>query len=508
MYSRGMTTMMTRATTREWCGLAVLVIPALLASMDLSVLFMASPWISADLAPSASQHLWIMDVYGFVMAGMLVTMGSLGDRIGRRRLLLIGAVAFGGASLLAAFAGSAEMLIVARALLGLGGATLAPSTLSLIRGMFLDEDQRRVAVGIWTGAFTGGVAIGPIVGGALLESFWWGSVFLVNVPVMAVLLIVAPFVIRESRDPRPGRFDLAGAMLSLLAILPIVYGIKKIVEDGAGRAAFVALAVGALGAVAFVARQLSAPHPMIDIRLFRRPAFTGSVVSNGVVVFATAGMGLLAVTFMQTVLGYQPLAAAIWMLPTVAASAVGIALASTLARRIPPVTLVVAGLCSIAAGFLAIGLFVGPGTSVVVLIGAYSVLTLGVGTTATIVTSLVLTTAPQGQAGAAAAVAETSSEFGGALGIAMLGTVAGAVYTDVMSASAVTGAEGIAAETVGGAVAAAGELPTSAGGRLLTEAFAAYSQGMSLAALVGAAVLAAAAVAAGVLLRRTPTHAG
>src|SRR5690625_2942706 len=195
--------------------MAVLVLPALLASMDLSVLFMASPWISADLRPTSSQFLWIMDIYGFMMAGLLITMGSAGDRIGRRKLLLIGAAAFGIASALAAFAPSAEMLIAARALLGLGGATLAPSTLSLIRGMFLDEAQRRIAVGIWTSAFIGGVAAGPIIGGLLLEYFWWGSVFLINVPVMVLLLIVAPLLIGESRDPAPGRFDLLGAFLAL-----------------------------------------------------------------------------------------------------------------------------------------------------------------------------------------------------------------------------------------------------------------------------------------------------
>ncbi|WP_026420425.1 MFS transporter [Actinoalloteichus caeruleus] len=495
------------ATTREWIATSVLILPALLASMDLSVLFMGSPWISADLAPTASQHLWIMDIYGFVMAGLLITMGSVGDRIGRRKLLLIGAVAFGTASALAAFASSAEMLIAARALLGLGGATLAPSTLSLIRGMFHDENQRRTAVGIWTGAFTGGVAIGPIIGGLLLEHFHWGSVFLINIPVMALLLIVAPLVIREARDPHPGRFDLLGAALSLAAILPLVYGIKKTAEDGAGWASVAAIVVGAIFAALFVVRQRTTPSPMIDVHLFARPAFSGSIIANAIVVFATAGMGLLSVTFMQTVLGFAPLAAALWMLPTVAGSFLGVAIASLLARTVRPALLVSTGLLVAAVGFAGVSL-VTPDSHVGLLIVAYSTLTLGVGMTATMVTSLVLTTAPPEKAGAASALAETSSEFGGALGIATLGTLAGTIYRGAMTANPVPGAENAAeaaGDTVGAAVAAAQELPAEVADLLLRQAFDAYTHGLSVAAVVGAAVLALAAVCAGLALRTVTT---
>jgi DHA2 family multidrug resistance protein-like MFS transporter len=496
-----------RATGREWLGLAVLVLPALLASMDLSVLFMASPWISADLAPSASQHLWIMDIYGFVMAGLLVTMGSVGDRIGRRRLLLIGAVAFGIASLLVAYSTSAEMLIAARALLGLGGATLAPSTLSLIRSMFLDEDQRRMAVGIWTGAFTGGITIGPIIGGLLLEHFWWGSVFLINVPVMVLLLIAAPFLVRESRDPDPGRFDLLGSALSLAAILPVVFGIKKMAEDGAAILPVVSIVVGAVVAGLFVRRQLTAPSPMIDVRLFASPAFGASIASGLVITFATAGMGLLAVTFLQTVLGYAPFDAALWMLPTVAGSFVGVALAATLARTVRPAILVAVGLLAAAVAFVAVST-VTPDTHVGLVIAAYSVLTTGVGMTATLVTSLVLTTAPPQKAGAASALAETSNELGGALGIATLGTLAATVYRDTMREHPVEGldpaTDEVASDTVGGAVAVADQLPDDLAGPLLQQAYDAFTAGFTTAALVGAVVLAVAAALAGRALRAVP----
>lgn len=498
-----------RATAREWLGLVVLVLPALLASMDLSVLFMAAPWISADLTPSASQLLWIMDIYGFMMAGLLITMGSVGDRIGRRKLLLIGAVAFGAASLLAAFASSPEMLIAARALLGLGGATLAPSTLSLIRGMFLDEHQRRTAVGVWTGAFTGGIAIGPIIAGFLLEHFSWGSVFLINVPVMVLLLIVAPIVIRESRDPNPGRFDLLGSLLSLATVLPVIYGIKQLAEDGASWLPFASIALGVVFGVLFVVRLLKAKSPMIDIRLFRRPAFGGSIVANAIVVFATAGMGLLAVTFFQTVLGLAPLAAALWMLPTVAGSFIGVAVASVLARFVRPAILVAVGLMVVAGGFFTVSLIT-PESPVGFLVAAYSVLTAGVGMTSTLVTSLVLTTAPPEKAGAASALAETSGELGGALGIALLGTLAGSVYRNAMQDESVAGLDPGAAEvandTVGAAMALSQELPAEVAGPLLEQAFDAFTQGFTTAAVVGAIVLAVAAVAAGVLLRKVPTE--
>jgi DHA2 family multidrug resistance protein-like MFS transporter len=193
----------------------VLALPCLLYSMDLTVLELAVPKLSVDLKPTSYQLLWIMDIYGFLLAGFLITMGTLGDRIGRRRLLLIGPAAFGAASVLAAFSGSAEMLIITRAVLGVGGATLAPSTLSMIRNMFLDPDQRAIAIGVWATSFAAGAAIGPLAGGVLLEFFWWGSVFLLAVPVMALLLVLGPLLLPEFRDPGAGRLDLiSAAMLS------------------------------------------------------------------------------------------------------------------------------------------------------------------------------------------------------------------------------------------------------------------------------------------------------
>src|SRR5688572_30827969 len=222
----------TKAGRREWIGLAVIALPCLLYSMDLTVLHMAVPQLSTDLEPTSAQLLWIIDIYGFLVAGSLITMGTLGDRIGRRRLLLTGAAAFGVASLLAAFSTSANMLIATRAILGVAGATVAPSTLSLIRNMFLDPRQRTVAISVWITSFSIGGAIGPLIGGILLQSFWWGSVFLISVPVMVLLLIVGPRLLPEYRDPSPGKPDPVSAGMSLAAVLLVIFGLKQIAQDG------------------------------------------------------------------------------------------------------------------------------------------------------------------------------------------------------------------------------------------------------------------------------------
>src|SRR5687768_7699207 len=228
------TTPAPRAGRREWIGLSVIAIACVLYVMDLTVLHLAIPHLSRDLRPSSSQLLWIIDIYGFMVAGSLITMGTLGDRIGRRRLLMIGAAAFGIASIVAAFSTSPEMLIATRALLGLAGATIAPSTLSLIRNMFLNAEQRQTAIAVWITSFSVGAAIGPLLGGLVLEFFWWGAAFLLAVPVMIALLILGPRLLPEYKDPDPGRLDLVSAGLSLVAVLAMIYGLKQFAQDGVG----------------------------------------------------------------------------------------------------------------------------------------------------------------------------------------------------------------------------------------------------------------------------------
>jgi MFS transporter, DHA2 family, multidrug resistance protein len=304
-----------KATRREWLGLGVIALPCLLYSMDLTVLNLAVPRLSADLQPSSAQLLWILDIYGFLLAGSLITIGTLGDRIGRRKLLLIGAAAFGGASVLTAFSSSAGQLIAARGLLGVAAATLAPSTLSLIRNMFTDTRQRTTAIAIWVASFSAGAAIGPVVGGVLLERFWWGSVFLVAVPGMVLLLGLGPVLLPEFRDSAAGRLDLISAALSMAAVLAVIYGLKQIAQDGIGPWSVLPILAGIGVAWVFLRRQHALTDPLIDLRLFRNGVFTTALAINVLDFFIGFGISLFIAQYLQSVLGLSPLNAGLWTVP-------------------------------------------------------------------------------------------------------------------------------------------------------------------------------------------------
>ena len=417
----------TQATRREWIGLAVIALPCLLYSMDLTVLNLALPAIRADLEPTSAQLLWIVDIYGFLVAGLLITMGALGDRIGRRRLLLIGAAAFGVASVLAAFSASAEMLIATRAALGIAGATLAPSTLSLIRNMFRDPGERRFAIGVWITSYSAGGAIGPLLGGVLLEHFWWGSVFLAGVPVMALLLAVGPVLLPEFRDPEAGRPDIASAALSLAAVLPVIYGIKRIAESGAAWLPALSILAGVAAGALFVRRQRGLADPLIDLRLFRSPAFSVSLATYTLGTFVAFGVFLFIAQYMQLVLGLSPLQAGLWMLPFFVGWISGSMLVPLIVRRMRTAFALSAGLAFAAVGF---GLLtrVGGSSALAVLVTGSLLVSLGLAPVFTLTTDLVVGAAPPERAGAASAISETGSELGGALGIALLGSLATAVY--------------------------------------------------------------------------------
>jgi len=498
-----------RAGRAEWLGLAALVLPSLLVAIDGTALYYALPFISADLEPTSDQMLWIMDSYGFVLAGLLVTMGVLGDRIGRRRLLLVGAAAFGAASVIAAWAPSAEALIAARALLGVGGATLAPSTLALIRNMFHDQRQRRTAIGISAGAFSGGAVLGPIVGGLLLEHFWWGSVFLLNVPVMLLLLVVGPLLLPEHRDPNPGRFDLLSALMSLGAVLPVVYGIKSVAVHGWGTEPAVAIAAGLVVGTAFVRRQLRRPDPMIDLALFRNPAFVGAIVTVTATMFTVLGVSLFTSQYIQLVLGYGPLESALWSLPPFLAMPIGITLATLGVRRARVAHVVGAGLLLVSLGVLGISTVDADG--LVRLLLAASVMTIGIGMVTTIATELVVGVAPPERAGAAAAMSETANELGGSLGIAVLGAVGAASYRGAMADTTPAGIPDAVADaarqTLGAAESVARSLPGGAARALTRVAENAFVSGLHVTALSAAAVIAATAVLVTVLLRDVPADA-
>jgi DHA2 family multidrug resistance protein-like MFS transporter len=492
-----------RAGRREWLGLAVLLLPTLLIVMDLTVLHLAVPHLSVDLKPTSAQLLWIVDIYGFLIAGSLITMGTLGDRIGRRRLLMIGAGAFGVASVLAAFSPSAELLILSRALLGVAGATLMPSTLALIRTMFLDPAQRSVAIGLWISGFSAGSAIGPLVGGLLLEYFWWGSVFLLGVPVMLLLLVLGPMLLPEERDPSAGRLDLRSAALSLAAVLLVIYGVKHSAQMGLDLLAGLTILGGlALGAV-FVRRQQTLADPLVDLRLFRLPAFSAALTMYTLGVFASFGAFLFIAQYLQLVAGLSPVQAGLWSVPGALASIVGSNVAPLLVRRFRPAYVAAAGLGLAAVGF---ALLTQVGLSSLWLVaGGWVLISLGFGLTFTVSTDLVIGSAPAERAGAASALTETGAELGGALGIAVLGSLGMAIYRNRLAA---TLPEGVPAEvaaaaqdTLGNVVAQAGQLPSAIGEALLVAARAAFTEGLQLLALIAAVVMAALVVIAAVMLR-------
>lgn len=480
-----------RASARDWAGLGVLVLALLLISVDATVLDIAVPAISAHLAPSTPQLLWIIDVYSFVLAGLLVTMGTLGDRIGRRRLLLLGAAGFGVASAVAAWSVSPEMLIAARVLQGVAGATLMPATLGLIRAMFTDPRQRTTAIAVWSAMAGGGAALGPLLGGWLLEHFWWGSVFLINLPVMLVLVVLGPILVPESRDPNPGRFDLISAGLSMLALVPIVYAVKEIAAHGMDLGKLGVAAVGVLAGVLFVRRQRMLADPMLDLRLFALPRFRTAVLTNLLAVFALAGVLFFGSQYLQLVLGRSPLDAGLLLLPGMLASMVA-ALTSAWLVRVWRPGRVLGGALAVAA--LGAALFVwlraDPAASVMPFVAGFLLVGAGVGVALTVSSDLVVGSAPAARAGSAAAVSETAYEAGIALGVAVLGSVVMAVFRNGLDLSAVPQAQvGAARESLGGAVAAAHELPAQAGVTLLRSAHEAFVSGIHLAALGTALIL-------------------
>jgi DHA2 family multidrug resistance protein-like MFS transporter len=498
-----------RAGRRAWIGLAVIALPCLLYSMDLTVLHLAVPALTADLQPTGSQLLWILDIYGFLVAGSLLTMGTLGDRIGRRKLLLIGAAAFGLASIFAAFATSAEMLILARALLGVAGATLAPSTLSLLRTMFPDPAQFTAAIGIWVSSFSAGAAIGPLVGGLLLERFWWGSVFLISVPVMLLLLAVGPFLLPEYKDPNAGRLDLVSAAQSLAAILLIIFGLKQIAVEGFGAVPAATIAIGLLIGVWFVRRQRTLTDPLVDPALFANRAFNASLATYLLGILFIFGLSYFTAQYLQLVLGLSPFTAGLWTIPGVIAFIVSSNLAPRIVRQIRPGYLVAGGLALAAVG---VGMLTQVGVaSLTLLVTGNFIMSLGFGPVITLATDFIVGSAPPERAGAASGLSETSAEFGGALGIAVLGSIGTAIYRNQVTVTLPAGLspETVAAtrETLGGAAVAAESLPSPLAGALLAAARAAFVQGLQVTALIGAIGLGVMAVVAFVLLRHVETGA-
>ncbi|GGF40467.1 MFS transporter [Youhaiella tibetensis] len=495
-----------RAAAREWTGLAVLALPSLLVSIDVSVMVLALPHMSAALGADSAQQLWIMDIYSFMLAGFMITMGTLGDRIGRRRLLMFGGAGFGLASILAAFAPSAGTLIAARAVLGLAGATMSPSILALITNMFRDPAQRGFAISIWMVCFMAGMTVGPLVGGFMLEHFWWGSVFLLGVPVMVLLLVAAPFLLPEYRDPAGGRLDLLSVVLSLLSILPVVYGLKEMARLGIEPVSLGAIAVGLGFSLAFIARQRRLADPLFDLGLFSNRAFT-TAVGGMFGITSTGAIMLYTSQYFQLVLGLSPLHAGLWGLPGVLAMTVMLMVSPILAQRVRPAPLIATSLVVGALGaFLITRADLASGVWPVVV--GFMLFNGGCAPMVTLANGIVMSSVRPEKAGSAAGLSETCAEFGFALGIAILGSIGTAIYRSQIAATAPAGLpHDLAAaieDTFANASVAASQLPADLGNALMGAASAAFVSGMHVVATICAITLLAVAMLVMMRLRHLP----
>ncbi|MDX3236791.1 MFS transporter [Streptomyces sp. ME03-5709C] len=494
----------TRPVNR-WTVLLVLCVSLLFVALDATVLHVAVPAVSEDLRPGAIELLWIVDAYPLVAASLLILFGTLGDRVGRRRILLLGYTIFAGASAAAAFAPDPRVLIAARALLGVGGAMIMPATLSILRQVFPDRGERAVAIGVWSAVAAVGAAVGPVLGGFLVEHFWWGSVFLVNIPLMAVILPVARWLLPESRGELDGPWDVLGAILAALGILGAILGVKQI---GGGAApyepsALVPLLVGLALLALFVRRQRRREHPLIDIRMFARPAFGTSVGCIVLALLALVGLELIAVQYLQLVLGLSPLQTGLRLLPlTLAAMGAGL-LGSRMLAGLGPRAMVSSGFVLTACAVLVLTLM-GQHDRPGVLTAGFVLLGFGLETTLFGAYESMLSDSPAEQAGGAAAIGETSYQLGAGLGIALLGSVMNAAYAPAVARvpGVPAGARASAGKSLGEAYDVSDRLGGSAGVSLRHAARHAFVHGMHLTLVVSAALLLLGAVAALRLPRR------
>ncbi|MGW1806709.1 MFS transporter [Streptomyces sp. NPDC002078] len=489
----------TEAVTRpgRWLALSVLVLAVLLVAVDATVLGLATPYISEDLNPSGTQLLWIGDVYSFVIAGLLVSMGSLGDRIGRKRILLGGATPFGAISVLNAYASTPELMILARALLGVAGATLMPATLALIRNLFHDPRERSLAVGIWGATASAGTAVGPITGGFLLEHFWWGSVFLINLPVMAVLVLVGIRTLPESRNPNPGPWDLISVVLSLVGMIGAVYAVKEAATHGFTWPVLGTALLGATALYGFVHRQLTMPAPLLDMRLFRRRGFSGAVLADLLTVLGMSGLVFFLSQYLQLVQGRRPFEAGLAELPAAVGAVAAGLIAGRAARRFSVRAVVSGGLAAVGLALAALTAL-GRSTGYPVLGVALLVVGIGAGFSFTVTADVILSSVPKEEAGAASAVSETAYELGAALGIALLGSIVTGAYRDFTGPA---GTPAQAHESLGAAVETASKMPPHTAEALLNASRDSFLHGLHLASGAGAVVLLGTAVVAWFLLK-------
>lgn len=419
-----------KATWKEWTGLSVLTIAVFMMATDLSILYLAIPQISADLQPSASGMLWIIHIGELLTVGFALTMGYLGDAIGRRRLLLIGVFVYGAASLLAAFSTAVWMLIGARALLGAATATMMPSTMSLLKIMFKDERQFSLAIAINLSAFSAGMSLGPPIGGMLLEHFWWGAVFLVNVPFAALLLLTSP-VLPEYRNPAPERLDLRSVLLSLAALILLVYGLQELAEKGLVLIYIVCVALGAILGTLFIRRQKLSTRPILDLKLFSIRVFRYSLIILGVMLLVTAGTDMLFAQHLQIILGLSPIEAGLLLVIPALLSILGTMMSPVLTRWMRPAYAIIFGIFFSISGALLI-VFTIHDTQILTLITGVSLIGFGGGPAMTLTSEKIVASAPQEKAGSASAMSDVGTGLGSALSVAFIGSIGMLVYRLVL----------------------------------------------------------------------------
>jgi EmrB/QacA subfamily drug resistance transporter len=495
---------------RRWWALAVMCLSLLTISLDNTILNVAIPALENDLHASTSQLQWVIDGYTLVFAGLLLTTGSLGDRFGRRGALTIGLSIFGTGSLLSAFAGSATQLIFTRALMGVGAALIMPATLSLLTNVFSDSRERGRAIGAWAAVAGGAGSIGPVLGGFLLGHFWWGSVFLINVPVVIVALVAGRYLLPMSRDPAAPRLDPVGALLSVTGLVALLWSIIEAPTKGWSNTTVIGgFLVGALLVAGFVSWELHTDHPMLDVRFFRNRRFSAANAGITMVYFAMFGSMFLVTQYLQTVLGYSPLQAGLRMLPAAGVMLVTAPLAPRLVERVGTKLVVGGGLIVAAVGLVAMSRVpVSDGYNHLLL--AMALMTMGMGLVMAPATESIMGSLPPSKAGVGSAMNDTTRQMGGALGVAIIGSIVATSYrpgianrltTFHLSSANISAAK----DSVGGAVEVAKSLPASIGAAVATAAKLQFVSGLRSALVIGAAVVVVAAI---IVLLYLPARAG
>jgi EmrB/QacA subfamily drug resistance transporter len=487
----------------------------LVISLDTTAMNMALPSISRDLGSSASGLQWIVDAYILVFASLLLTMGSIGDRVGRKKIMQLGLLGFGLFSLGGALSSSTGMLIGMRAAMGLAGAAMMPSTLSILTATFRNPKERAQAIALWAATFGLGLGIGPLVGGWLIEKFDWSWVFYINIPIVAIGLIGGYFFVHDSRDEHPQKIDIPGSVLSIAGLFALVYGIIEGGADG-WTAPNVLFAFGAAVVLlaAFGIWEWRSPHPMLPLGFFRNMSFTGANMALTLVSFALMGANFFVSQYFQSVHGYSPFAAGVRLLPMALVSFVASALSAKLAQRIGTKIAVGLGILTASAGLFYLSQVVEVDTSYPMIVIGMCIMSLGMGMAMSPATNSIMGSLPVNRAGVGSAMNDTTRLLGGALGVAILGSVMNSIYIskiDVLNGTLSPDVFAMVRSSIQGAHVAAGRAAAAGqpglANTIVANANEAFVSGMVRATLIAGIVMAAAAVVTFIILPMRVRHA-